>query len=211
VLGLVPLRYLLPPLELTSQTGESSGIYSLLHQSNTPVRCKSTFSLPVMGCWCSKEDPEYKPLWKLFSRSRVASNDERPLPSGPQQSVPGASFTSPSGQRPPELRVPGVQRRHSGPPASARQAPQRASQRTAEARSSHNLGRSPNTATPSVPYSEGVLGELEKLRSSVVDFVDRCFSQPNESLRSKARRTIYKLVLENAERHMNSQSRKCNI
>lgn len=193
----------LPPLGLTSQTGESSGIYSLLHQSSTPVRCKSTYSLPVMGCWCSKEDPGHKPLWKLFSCSRVASNDKRPLPNGPQQSAPGAN---PSGQRPPELRVPGEQRRHSGPPASARQAPQRAPQQT-----SHNLEGSLNTETPSVQYSRGVLEELEKLRSSVVDFVDRCFSQPNESLRSKARRTIYKLVLENAERHQNSQSRKCNI
>jgi len=159
-----------------------------------------------MGCWCSKEDPDHKPLWKLFSCSRAASNDKRPLPSGPQQSAPGGSFTRPSGQRSPEIRVSGEHRRHSRPPASARQAPQRASQRT-----SHNLERSPNTATPSVQYSKGVPEELEKLRSSVVDFVDRCFSQPNESVRSKARRTIYKLVLENAERHKNSQSRKCNI
>jgi len=208
VLGLVPLRYLLPPLELSSQTGESSGIYSLLlllllHQSNTPVRCKSTFPLPVMGCWCSKEGPDRKPLWKCFSRSKVASNDERPLSSGHQRSAPETSFTSASGQIPPEPRVSVEQRRDSGSSAST--------QRITESRSSHNPERSPNTATPSVPYSEGVLRELEKLRSSVVDFVDRCFSHPNESLRSKARRTIYKLVLENAERHTNSQSRKCSI
>jgi hypothetical protein len=53
--------------------------------------------------------------------------------------------------------------------------------------------------------------ELDKLRSSVVDFVDHYFSQSNQSLRSKARETIYRLVLENAERQKNSQSRKCNI
>lgn len=164
-----------------------------------------------MGCWCSKDNPVHRPLSRLFSCS-VASNDRRPLPSGPQRSTPAASFTSPSRQRPPELRVPEEQRRHSRPQTSTRQASQGApSQRAAEAQSSHNLGRSPNSATPSAQYSEGVLGELEKLHSSVVDFVDRCFSRSNESLRSKARRTIYRLVLENAERQKNSQSRKCNI
>ena len=215
-----PVR--LAALEPTSKTGESSGIYSLLHQLSTAVRCQSTISLLVMGCWCSKEDPVYRCLLKPFSRSRLDSNDSRPLASGTQQNAAGESFTNPFGQRLPGLGVPEEQRRHPVPPRlqqsserivipPARQDLQRtSSQRTAETRGGRNREGSPNSATPSAQYSEGVPRELDKLRSSVVDFVDRYFSQSNRSLRSKARKTIYRLVLENPERHRNSQSRKCN-